>query len=185
MIDRSANPSLEKSTTNQLTNHASPRPPQLVDEIHLNFSACVNSSGQRVWVPTQRLATSTFVNLTASGNKWETLRLFVDLDTPMAAVEAAQAAARGVVAAMPADLASAAASLRPPSPGPESTLPLKVCLTVSLEHAHPGVDLARCHRARTAVYVAVAQALVAAGVKFTAEFRDGLGAPSAAAPAGA
>ncbi len=147
----------------------------LVDEIHLNFSACVNSSGQRVWVPTQRLANATFVNLTASGNKSETLRLFVDLDTPAAAIEAAQAAARGVVAAMPADLASATASLRPPAPGPESALPLKVCLVVAFEHTHPGVDLARCNRARTAVYVAVARALVASGVKYSAEFRGGAG----------
>jgi small-conductance mechanosensitive channel len=44
-----------------------------VDEIQINFTICINSSKQRLWVPNQRLVTNPFVNLTTSGNRTENI----------------------------------------------------------------------------------------------------------------
>jgi small-conductance mechanosensitive channel len=132
-----------------------------VEEISLNFTVCLNSSNQRVWVPNQRLCSTTFINLSASGNRTETMKVLVDLDTPPAAVDDLGAALTALAAEIPVELASTNVSLR------ESAQPMKMTVNVGYEFTHSGTDLGRTARTRTRVYLAVAKELTRAGVAYT------------------
>lgn len=132
-----------------------------VEEITINYTVCVNSSNQRVWLPIQKLLSAPLINLTASGNRSESIKILVDMDTPATVVDDVDAAMKEVLAENPLEYSSFAVSLR------DAAMPMKFTLQIGFEFSHPGTNLGRCARARTLVFIRVANVLTKLGVKYT------------------
>jgi small-conductance mechanosensitive channel len=132
-----------------------------VDEIQINFTICINSSKQRLWVPNQRLVNNPFINLTTSGNRTENIIILVDMDTPPHALDDIIAAMEALKEEMPMEYAAVGGQFR------DAAVPMKMTMKLFYDFTHNGTNLARCSRARSRMYICVAAALQKAGVVYT------------------
>ena len=140
-----------------------------VDQITITFTVCKTSNGQRVWLPNQRLLTTTFVNLSTSGNHCESIRILVDLDTPPETLNALEKALEELRTSYPKEFAAFAVSFR------DVAVAMKMTIFIWMEFAFNGTDLGRCSRARTMVHVCVAKKLTELGVSYTLPRQTGDG----------
>lgn len=133
----------------------------IVDEIAINFTTCSNLSNQKVWMPNQSLLNSSFINLSASGNKWEGIKVLVDIDTPATVLDELDASLQALLQEYPKEFEFFGVSLK------EAAVPMKMTIQVGYQFLHSGIDVARTVKARTVVHVRVAQVLSRLGVQYT------------------
>jgi small-conductance mechanosensitive channel len=133
----------------------------VVDEIQINFTICINSSRQRIWIPNQRLVTNPFINLTTSGNRTENIIILVDIETPPHVLDDIIAAMEALKEEMPQEYSAVGGSFR------DCAVPMKMTMKLFYDFTHNGTNLARCTRARSRMYICVAAAMQKAGVAYT------------------
>lgn len=133
-----------------------------VEEINLHFTCLKRTDGSKVWFPNQKLRTSPFVNLSASGNKSEIIKYLLDMETSPSIIEDVEVALKEVVDQNPGEFSGLpAAALR------NAMDPLKLTLFVSFEFSHNGVDLRRCRLARNKMHIGLAAVLAKKDVQYT------------------
>ena len=103
-----------------------------VDEIQINFTVLTNSGQQRVWMPTQRLISVPFINLSNSGNRNEVVRFLVDIETSPTILEELTAALTTLKEETPNEISNIAVSFR------EAMVPMKMTIHVSIDLTHNG-----------------------------------------------
>lgn len=132
-----------------------------VDEIQINFTIFMTATKQRLWVPNQRMVTNPFVNLTTSGNRTESISILVDMDTPPNILDNVIAAMEALKQELPQEFSDVSGSFR------DAAVPMKMTLKLFYEFTHNGTNLGRSARARSRIYVCVAQELQKSGVAYT------------------
>lgn len=85
------------------------------------------------------------------------------MDISSTAMDAVKAAAEQVASSMPTEVmaGSVGVSVR------DATAPLKYTLAVGWKYTHCGVEMGRCGNVRTAMHLAIAEALFDAGVRYS------------------
>jgi small-conductance mechanosensitive channel len=146
-----------------------------VKEITINYTICLNSIDQRIWLPNQLLLAQPLINLTASGNRWEALKILIDYDTVPDVLDKVRTGLDELLKECPQEFSAFTVSLCEPS------LPLKFTLKVVYQFSHPGTSLGRCNSGRTLVYLRVAKVLNENGVKYSWPAINGLSYSSTAA----
>lgn len=137
-------------------------PTYRVEQIDLQFTILVSGNGMRTWYPNQKLMGMAFANITASGERWDSIKVQIDMDTPAGAIDAVREACEAVVAEHPTEFGdSVNVQLR------DAATPMKLTLVIGFKYSHNGADGGRCSDARTLMHVALARALIAAGVNYT------------------
>jgi len=133
-----------------------------VDQIDLHYTIFVSGSGLRTWFPNQKLISTPFANVSVSGERGDSIRVLIDMETPAGALDQVREACEAVALAQPTEFAEGVSlHLR------DATAPMKVTLALYFTYTHNGSDAGRCSRARTAMHAALSQALVEAGVRYT------------------
>lgn len=132
-----------------------------VDEITITFTVCMTSDGQRVWIPNQKLLGMSFVNLSVSGNRCESIRVLVDIDTPPETLDVLRQALEDLRIKHEKEFASFAVSFR------EVSVAMKMTIFIWIEFAFNGTDIGRCSQARTLVHICLARTLKELGVSYT------------------
>ncbi|PRW44384.1 Mechanosensitive ion channel 10 [Chlorella sorokiniana] len=133
-----------------------------VAEIALLNTTLVRADGARIYRPNSRLNNESLFNLSRSTNKAESIKLSLDLSTPLEVVEMLRGAVDAHVKANSAEF-TGSSSVHVRALGD----PMKLAISVWYEFCHNGVDGGRISRARTGLYIVIASALSAAGVQFT------------------
>jgi hypothetical protein len=133
----------------------------MVDEMQMNFTICINSCQQRQWVPNQSLVSSSFINLTTSGNRTESINVLVDMDTPPRVLEDVVAAMTVLKEEQPQEYAVVGGCFR------DAAVPMKMTMRLFYDFPHSGTNLPRSRNARSRMYICVAAALQKAGVAYT------------------
>uniref|UniRef100_A0A1D2ACS5 EF-hand domain-containing protein n=3 Tax=Auxenochlorella protothecoides TaxID=3075 RepID=A0A1D2ACS5_AUXPR len=134
-----------------------------VDAINLTYTTMTDPSNAQLWYPNEKLRAAPFINLSASGNRCETLAVAVDVDTPLGVAEDLRAAAAAVTRLQPKEVDGEPGVALAASPDP-----LKYVLEVSWTLSHNGVDAARGARLRNAVHAALFARLAELGVRSSA-----------------
>lgn len=137
-------------------------PTYRVDQIDLHYTIFVSGSGMRTWYPNQRLMATPFSNVSASGERGDSVKVLIDMETPAGALDEVRAACEAAAAAQPTEFGEdISLHLR------DCFSPMKVALVVGFKYTHNGADGGRTSRARTAMHAALADALNKAGVRYT------------------
>ncbi|KDD76404.1 hypothetical protein H632_c237p0 [Helicosporidium sp. ATCC 50920] len=143
-----------------------------VDAINITYTTLTSVSNAQVWYPNEKLRQSQFTNMSESGFKGESLKLSVDLDTPMEVLDSLKTVAQQVIDANSNEYSgSPAVTLAP------SDLPFKMTLSIWWSYSHSGIDLGRMGRARTLMYKALVQELVKLGVRYSIPINGSEGKP--------
>ena len=101
------------------------------------------------------------MNLSTSGNRSESIKILVDIDTPPEVMDVVVAAMQAVADEMPTEVSSVGGTWR------DAAVPMKFTLNVWFDFTHNGTNLGRCTKVRNRMHVAVAQALTQEGVEYT------------------
>lgn len=136
-----------------------------VEEITLNFTCMKTSSNRALWMPNQHLIRNPFINLSKSGNFFESIIVYVDMD--------AVTSKPGLLSQMQQELEQAVrenssefgATLR--ANYEFSEVPMKLGIKVVFEFSHSGVNFKRCSEARTIIHSAIARVLGRENVTYT------------------
>jgi small-conductance mechanosensitive channel len=105
-----------------------------VAQIDLLYTIMHHTNGSMLWYPNQKLMAAPFTNITVSAEKWDSIRIVLDMDVAPAVMEAVKAAGEGVQAAMPTEVlaGSVGVSLR------DAAAPLKYTLGMGWKYTHCG-----------------------------------------------
>lgn len=133
-----------------------------VDEITINFTCCISGYNLRVWFPNQQLQSNLFVNLTTSGTKWETIYVYVDIDTDPKILDKIEQACNQVREEKKGEY----------GPGfrvkfAAAAMPYKVGIEMVYEYSHQGINFHRTACARSWMYETFCRILSENNVQFT------------------
>lgn len=134
-----------------------------VDQIDLNFTTLLAMNGAKTFYPNQKLMSAPFANVSGSGNRSDSIQVAIDMDTPAGVLEAVRAACEATAAASPGEFCENSLSLILV----DALTPLKVELSLGFRYTHNGSDRGRTARARSSMYMALCEALTAAGITYT------------------
>jgi len=133
-----------------------------VEEITLNFTCMMTSSNRTVWMPNQFLIKNPFTNLSTSGNFFESIIVFVDMDTSAEILNILQDELERVRESNPSEFGTA---LR--TNFEISQAPLKLGIKVVYEYPHPAVNFKRTAEARCLMHTAIARVLTENNIVYT------------------
>eukprot|EP00890_Picochlorum_soloecismus_P004024 jgi/Picsp_1/4622/NSC_01992-R1_small conductance mechanosensitive ion channel family len=133
-----------------------------VEEITLNFTCMMTSSNRTVWMPNQFLIKNPFTNLSTSGNFFESIIVFVDMDTSAQILSILQNELERVRESNPSEFGS---TLR--TNFEISQVPLKLGIKVVYEYPHPAVNFKRTAEARCLMHTAIARVLSENSIVYT------------------
>ena len=133
-----------------------------IDEITINFTCCISGYNLRVWFPNQQLQSNLFVNLTNSGTKWETIYVYVDIDTDPKILEKIEEACAKVREEKKGEY----------GPGfrvkfAAAAMPYKVGIEMVYEYSHQGINFQRTACARSWMYETFCRILSENNIQFT------------------
>lgn len=133
-----------------------------VDEITINFTCCISGYNLRVWFPNQQLQSNLFVNLTTSGTKWETIYVYVDIDTDPKILDKIEEACAKVREEKKSEY----------GPGfrvkfAAAAMPYKVGIEMVYEYSHQGINFQRTACARSWMYETFCRILSENNIQFT------------------
>lgn len=134
-----------------------------VDQIDLNFTTLLAMNGAKTFYPNQKLMSAPFANVSASGNRGDSIKVVIDMDTPAGALEAVRAACEATAAASPGEFCENSLNLTLV----DADTPLKMTLSLYFKYTHNGSDVGRTSQARSAMCMALCEALTAAGIMYT------------------
>ncbi len=133
-----------------------------VDQIDLHYTIFLAGNGSRTWYPNNKLMTTPFSNVTASGERGDSIKIVVDMETPAMVLDALRAACEATVAANPTEFAEGVGVNIS-----DAGTPMKITLVVGFKYSTNGADSGRCARARTLMQLTLSEALTREGVLFT------------------
>ena len=133
-----------------------------VEEITLNFTCMMTSSNRTIWMPNQYLIKNPFTNLSTSGNFFESIVVFVDMDTSAEILGILQTELERVRENNPTEFGDA---LR--TNFEISQVPLKLGIKVVYEYPHPAVNFKRTAEARCLMHAAIARVLTDNNIVYT------------------
>ncbi len=133
-----------------------------VDQIDLHYTIFLAGNGSRTWYPNNKLMTTPFSNITASGERGDSIKIVVDMETPAGVLDAVRAACEAAVAANPTEFGESVGVHIS-----DAGTPMKMTLVVGFKYSTNGADSGRCARARTLMQLTLAEALLREGVMFT------------------
>lgn len=133
-----------------------------VDQIDLHYTIFLAGNGSRTWYPNNKLMITPFSNITASGERGDSIKFVIDMDTPAGVLDAVRAACEATVAANPTEFAEGVVVNIS-----DAGTPMKLTLVIGFKYSTNGAEGGRCARARTLMQLALAEALIREGVMFT------------------
>lgn len=136
-----------------------------VEEITLNFTCMRTSSNRALWMPNQHLIKTPFTNLTASGNFFESVTVFVDMDVVLTKPDLLSEIQQELEKAVQENSSEFGAALR--ANYEFSEVPMKLGIKIVFEFSHSGVNFKRCSEARTIIHSAIARVLGREHIKYT------------------
>lgn len=145
-----------------LIGEGSNAPRYKVDQIDLHYTIFLAPNGSRTWYPNNKLMVTPFSNISASGERGDSIKFVVDMDTPASVLDALRAACEATVAENPKEFAE----------GGEVNIsdagtPLKLTLSIWFRYSTNGSDIGRIARAKTLMQLSLADALIREGVIFS------------------
>lgn len=136
-----------------------------VEEITLNFTCMKTSTNRALWMPNQHLIRNPFTNLTASGNFFESITVYVDMDAVTTTPDLLSHIQQELETAVRENSSEFGTTLR--ANYEFSEVPMKLGIKVVFEFSHSGVNFKRCSEARTIMHSAIARVLRRDNVKYT------------------
>lgn len=132
----------------------------VVDEISINFTCCLNSINQRVFIPNQKLISTPFINVTTSGHRIETMKVLVDFNMPSSVLNELMVTLNELKQENPKEFMMFSVSLM------DSVVVNKLMMCIEATLYHPGIDVDRTTKSRTLLHVKVAETLNRLNVLF-------------------
>lgn len=136
-----------------------------VEEITLNFTCMKTSSNRALWMPNQYLIKNPFTNLTASGNFFESVTVFIDMNVVITKPDLLSQIQQELEKAIHENSSEFGTTLR--ANYEFSEVPMKLGIKVVFEFSHSGVNFKRCSEARTIIHSAIARVLARENVLYT------------------
>ncbi len=137
----------------------------VVQEITLNFTQCRTVTNRTLWLPNQVLIKTPFTNLSTSGNFFEVIVVYVDMDTVRSKPTLLSTLQQKLKDAVKEHGGEFGQTLR--CNYEVSEAPLKLGIKVVYEFSHPGTDFERCSKARGVLYTVIGEVLADLDVAYT------------------
>lgn len=133
-----------------------------VDQIDLHYTVMIAGNGARTWYPNQKLMGATFANISSSGERFDSIKMQVDIETPARALESVRMACEALALSEPKEFGdSVSLHLR------DASTPMKITVVIVYRYNHNGADASRCAKARTLMHAALCKALTQYGIQYT------------------
>ena len=136
-----------------------------VEEITLNFTCMTTSCNRTVWMPNQYLIKNPFTNLSTSGNFFESIVVYVDMDVVLTRPDILDVLLSELESVRASHSSEFGATLR--CAFEFSQTPLKIGIKVVYEYSHSATNFKRTAEARTLIYAAMARILTENGIAYT------------------
>lgn len=146
----------------------------VVEEITLNFTCCTTAYNRTLWMPNQVLIKSPFTNLSTSGNFFEVIVVYVDMDTAKNRPNLPFILQEKLKDAVKEHASEFGHTLRANYEFSET--PLKLGIKIVYDFSHPGTDFGRCSKARGILYAVIGEVLTDHEVEYSwPNTKDGRG----------
>lgn len=155
----------------------------VVQEITLNFTQCKTVTNRTLWMPNQVLIKSPFTNLSTSGNFFEIIMVYVDMDTARKKPGLLSILQEKLRDAVKEHASEFGQTLR--ANYEVSEAPLKLGIKVVYEFSHAGTDFERCSKARGVLYTVIGEVLSDQEVEYSwPDTKQGVSTPHHHPPPG-
>lgn len=136
-----------------------------VEEITLNFTCMTTSKNRTIWMPNQYLIKNPFTNLSTSGNFFESVVVYVDMDVVVSRPAILEILLAEMESLRTNHASEFGATVRCQFEFSET--PLKFGIKVVYEYSHAATDFKRTAETRTLVYAAIARVLSEQDIEYT------------------
>ena len=137
----------------------------VVQEITLNFTQCRTVTNRSIWMPNQVLIRTPFTNLSTSGNFFEVVVVYVDMDTAKKKPELLSMLQQKLRDSVKEHASEFGQTLR--ANYEVSEAPLKLGIKIVYEFSHPGTDFERCSKARGILLTTISEVLADQEVEYS------------------